>query len=651
MRISLFPTVLAVLPWLAGFATADRILESRSLRTCQKESALSASLFHVVITPNNSVATVDVSAVTSVNGKVVFDVALEVYGHQFTRQVVNPCDLGDVDIASLCPMVPGDLDFEFNFPVGDALDQIPGIAYGIPDLDATVRAFVNLTDTGESVACVEADFDTGKTVEQLSVKWVTAAIIGLGLIASATISLLGYSNAAAHLAANTLSLFAYFQAQAIVGFTGIHMPPIVEAWTQNFQWSMGIIKVGWMQDIFTWYQRATGGNPANLFDALTSASVQVMKRSMDYILPEGTGDLVRRNFAVAKRDNIRLSDGSYLVYGIQRVAFRSKIETTNLFLTSLVFFLITVVISLLLAVLIKLVLDLCVKRSWAKGDRFLEFRTEWRSILKGITLRLVYMAFPPITILCLWEFTQIDSPALAVFAVFFFFGILFTLCSAAIHIIRLAWHTNPTLSLFSDSRTLNKWGFLYVQFRASGYYFIAPLLFYNLLKGMFVALGQHHGVLQAVALIFIEAAPLITATVMRPYMDGSTDSVNIAMFALNFLNAILLLLIANPFDGPAMMPSICGLIFFVANGAFSLILLLMTIISTTLVFWRKNPDTRYAFMADDRMSFMKSQTQMDKINQLDALAATARLDKTTSNSSLGSARPRTPTENERPARQ
>ncbi|KAF5027606.1 hypothetical protein F66182_276 [Fusarium sp. NRRL 66182] len=628
--MKLFPSSLIFLSWLAQLlplAAADRILESKSLNSCQQGSLLTASLFNVVITPNNSVATINVNAVASVQGRVEFDVALEVYGHEFLRQVVNPCTTS-LDLPRLCPMSPGDIDLRFNVPLGDALDQIPGIAYGIPDLDATVRAYVNLTATGESVACVEADFSTGKTVEQLSVKWVTALIIGIGLVSSAFISLAGYGNAAAHLAANTLSLFGYFQAQAIIGLTGITMPPIVDAWTQNFQWSMGIIRLGWMQDIFTWYQRATGGTPARIFDHLATASVQVAKRSLEYL--PGAATLARRSFAMTKRANIELENGSFLVYGIQRVAFRSHIETTNLFLTALVFFIISIVFACLVVLLFKVVLDLCAKQAWIKADRFLEFRSEWRSILKGTLLRLTLMGFPPLTILCLWEFTQADSPALVVLAVFFFLSVLSTLAFAAFKIIKLARHSNPVVTLYSDSRVLNKWGFLYIQYRATGYYFIVPLLVYHLVKAMFIALAQDSGATQAVALIIIEAAALIVTSVMRPFMDKSTSSFNIAIFVLNFLNAICLFIFTNVLGMPRMGPSVTGLVVFVANAAFSLILLIMIIVSSVLVFWRKNPDARYKVMADDRASFMKSKssTQLDTMSQLNALAATARGDPT-----------------------
>lgn len=65
-----------------------------------------------------------------------------------------------------------------------------------------------------------------------------------------------------------------------------------------------------------------------------------------------------------------------------------------------------------------------------------------------------------------------------------------------------------------------------------------------------------------------------------------------------------------------------GVIFFVLNAAFALILLLMLLVSSGFALFTKNPDTRYQPMRDDRGSFIKSQTQLT--TELDALGATAR---------------------------
>jgi hypothetical protein len=159
--------------------------------------------------------------------------------------------------------------------------KIPRIAYGIPGLEANVKVLINSTSNPDvSVACVEAVLSNGKTVDQKGVGWATALVAGAALVASDVTSGLVHSNTAVHVASNALSLFGYFQAQAIVGMTAVPLPPIVQSWTQNFDWSLGIIEIDFMQSIATWYQKSTGGTPATLLNTLTTTSVQVQKRSL-----------------------------------------------------------------------------------------------------------------------------------------------------------------------------------------------------------------------------------------------------------------------------------------------------------------------------------------------------------------------------------
>lgn len=639
---------LAALASLASLAAAEPILQSKSLNTCQENSSFTASLFNVVFTPNNNTANVDIVAVSSVQGSVIFDVMISAYGYQIIRTTVNPCDAG---LAGLCPMTAGKIPLNFNLPVGpDAIKQIPGIAYDFPDLDATVKVFINMTDgpeKGQSVACVQADISNGKTVDLIGVKWATAIVAGLALVSSAFISGLGHYNAASHVAANALSLFGFFQAQAMLGMTGIPLPPIVMSWTQDFQWSMGIIRIDFMQDVLTWYQRATGGTPSHLFDSLTNVSVQVEKRALD-VAAMGLS-LAKRSIAMMprtitepmsqvmkhellRRNNIQTGSGSFIVFGIQRVAFRAGIETTNLFMTGLAFFCVLVVFVSMCVAAFKGVLELLVKQKRLQSDKFIEFRNGWFTVLKGILFRMTLIGFPQMTILCLWEFTQVDSSAEVVLAVFFLVGMIATLGWAAAKVIRIArrsivMHRNPAYILFSDPQALNKWGFLYVQFRASAYYFIIPTLGYLLIKAMFIAFAQRHGIVQAVGFIVVEAAALIGASVLRPWMDKSTNSFNIAICAFNFINAIFLLIFTEVFNQPPLVTGVVGLILWITNAVFALVLLIMLIVTTCLVFFRENPDGRYTYMADDRTSFMKSQTHLTTTTELEALGATARGDK------------------------
>ncbi|EHK22538.1 uncharacterized protein TRIVIDRAFT_230591 [Trichoderma virens Gv29-8] len=620
---------------------AENMLVSTSLNTCQDNSGLQASFFNVVYTPNNNSATIHLVATSSVQGYVMFDIEASAYGYTFLKTQLDPCK---IKLAGMCPMTAAaKFNIPFNIPVSaDAAKQIPSIAYSVPDLDASVRVRINLTSTGESIACVQADISNGKTVNLTGVKWATAIIAGIALVSSAVFNGLGHSNTAAHVAALSLSLFGYFQSQAMIGLTGVGLPPIVQAWTQNFQWSMGIIHVNFMQTIFTWYQRATGGTPATLFSSLGSVSVAVEKRGLDAGL-EMSKAVIKRGLAmmptaaanVLKRSgNILSPSGGYVVYGIQRVAFQAKIETTNLFITGLTFFWLFAIFTMLGVTLFKGICELLVKQGIMKADRFLEFRNGWRTVLKGILYRIALIGLPQLSILCFWEFTQVDSAAEVVLAVFYFFCPLIALCWGASKVIQIArrsinMHGNPAYILFSDPQALNKWGFLYVQFRASAYYFIGPILLYTLIKAMFVAFAQKTNVAQAIGFIILEVGMLIATSVLRPWMDKKTNSFNIAIYVINFLNSIFLLIFTNVFGAPLLAIGVVGVVLFVLNAIFSLVLLLMVIASTVYSIVRKNPDARYQFMADDRASFMKSQTQLNNgaATELDALAVTARGDK------------------------
>lgn len=261
------------------------------------------------------------------------------------------------------------------------------------------------------VACVEAPLSNGKTVHQDAVSWITAIIAGMGLAASAITSGLGHSNTAAHVAANALSLFGYMQAQAIIGMTAVTLPPIVQAWTQNFAWSMGIIKIEFMQDIFTWYIKATGGKPATLLSQVGEVSVQIAKRSVDtagkipyamsraemygfleepqyfrkrdyYSQVSPRSELVKRATPASESEVIKVS-------GIDRVAYKAHIESTNLFMTGIAFFVAFLGLTTIGVCAFKWFFELAVKAKWMKGSKFLDFRNGWLTVLKGIMYRIV----------------------------------------------------------------------------------------------------------------------------------------------------------------------------------------------------------------------------------------------------------------------
>lgn len=567
--------VAAAITTLGPFAASERIITSTSLNPCQQDGLFTAQLFNVVFTPDNGSLLLNIKGVSSISGNVIADFQIIAYGFKAYQATLNPCKT--VGLEGMCPMNAGPLQIPpFNLPLPqDVVKQIPSIAYGVPDLDGLVKIRVNTTSDNKSVACVEAELSNGKTVDQKGVGWTTAVIAGLALLASAVTSGLGHSNTAAHVAANALSLFGFFQSQAIIGMTGVPLPPIVASWTQNFQWTMGIIRVGFLQDICTWYQRSTGGTPSTLVSNLSSASVQVQKRALESfeLLVRTYDQMARRN--LTPRSNDAAGTGSaaktVVVQGIERVGFRAHIEPTNIFLTGLIFFMVFVVFTAIGVALFKGFCEMAVKAGWFKGDKFEDFRNGWKIVLKGILFRLVcsnmdladalltdvkvLIGYPQICVLCLWELTVRDSAAEVVLALFFFISMTISLSWAAFKVYRIAkrsvsMHKNPAYILYSDPSALNKWGFLYVQFRATAYYFIMPVLLHIFVKSLFLAFAQKNGTVQAIGLVIIEAVFLICVSIFRPWMDKKTNAFNISIAAINFLNVIFLLVFTAVFNQP-----------------------------------------------------------------------------------------------------
>jgi len=628
MRPSLSSALLCLASAAGPLAAAEPIIESRSLNPCMSNSSFSATLFNVAFTPNNRSLAFRIDGISNIAGKIEAEMELLVYGYSAMTQKLDPCS--SKDMSGMCPMNAGPLTIKSNLDISqDLLSQIPGIAYTIPDLDATVRVKIKDQTTHQQLACVEAELSNGHSVDQKAVAWVTAIIAGLGLIASAITSGLGHSNTAAHVAANAMSLFGYFQAQAFIGLCAVPLPPIVAAWTQNFQWSMGIIRVGFLQKMATWYQRATGGRPTTHLSQLSQMSVEVQKRRMvrralDFTTGAAGRLLARSNAAATEA---QASGDRLVLRGIERVGFRARMETTNIFFTGYSFFIIFIILTVTGVIAFKFICEGLVKAGKMKSDKFVDFRNGWQTVLKGIMFRVVLIGFPQMMVLSFWELTRRDSAGLVVLAILTMLTMIGILGWASAKVVRIAqrsiaMHKNPAYILYSDPVALNKWGFLYVQFKAAAYWFIIPWLGYLFIKAMFVGLSQGSGKVQAIALLLVELALLVGVSVLRPWMDKKTNGFNIAIAAVNFLGAFFLVMFTEIFKQPTIVTGVMGVIFFIYNAAFALVLLVMLLVSSGFALFTKNPDTRYQPMRDDRGSFIKSQTQLT--TELDALGATAR---------------------------
>ena len=230
--------------------------------------------------------------------------------------------------------------------------------------------------------------------------------------------------------------------------------------------------------------------------------------------------------------------------------------------------------------------------------------------------RLILISYPAMTVLCLWELYFRHSAGCVVLAIAVWLVMTGLLGYAAFRVVRLArrsldLHKNAAYILFSDPKQLSRWGFLYIQFRAAVYWFVIPLLVYYFLKGAFAGLAQASQIFQAFGLFVIEGAYFGLVISIKPFMDRRTNIFNIAICTVNLFNSILLLFFTPAFGLRSVVSGVMGLVFFIANAAFSTVLLILIIFSCGYALFAKNPDVRYQRMKDERNSYLKSKINLD----------------------------------------
>ncbi|KAJ5748684.1 uncharacterized protein N7511_010380 [Penicillium nucicola] len=614
MQLSTFRPGGWILFTIFSLVHAEQLIEANGLTACHGADNSDITINHMsaTLTPGNNSVSLVFDGYSGVAGDVVLDVDLLVYGYKALSQRIDPCSL---DLSVFCPMKAIELQipkFTYTFDNG-VLDQIPGIAYSVPDIDAVVRINLN-RKSGGSVACLETRVHNGKTVFQAGVSWTLAIMTGLGLVASAVFSLLGHSNTATHLAFRSLAFLGFIQSTAMGGLLAVEIPPMAQSWIQDTLWSMGFVSESSLETISTWFQRATGGTPSSVLSEQGTVSVVLQKR------------------ATSQSQTVQ-SGAQIVLRGIKRAGARANITLSNIFMTGYLFYYFVTALVLAcvgVALVIRFVLS---KRttSITKIDKATGATEDWKTVMRNTFFRLACIGYPQMCVLCLWELVEKDSAAEIVLAITMWLVTTAVLAFAAFKIFQRAirskqQHNTPAYTLYSDPATLNKWGFLYIYYRAPVYWFLVPTLVYIIIKGMLVAFGQSNGLAQSIVLLILELAMMLAIGIIKPFMTKGANVFAIIGAVLNSLNAIFFLVFSNVFSQPPLMTGILGVLYFIFNAAFTLALLIYLLVGIVFAVISKSPDSKYRALADDRDSFRWSRT--GGTTELDQLEKVARGDDT-----------------------
>ena len=626
--------------------SAEKRLYFNSLVNCMKNNTnIIPNYFSVVFDAQTRSINYDISITAKIQGKLKAYATVYAFGFDIIHETIDLCNL---NLKQFCPLTPSQMEVQsVEYISQHYVNMVPNIAYTFPNLDAVARLIITDENNG-LLGCLQASFNNGKTVSHEGAKWATAVVAGLGLLVSACLSLFGNSAAASRMSAAAISLFTYFQSVVIISMISVdQVPPIANAWAENLAWSMGLIRIGFMQKIFRWFVQATGGTPTQYLTSgvksiLTQRSVQsVIKSSIfqtvaSFFLPALSSMTTTmpptENELVARKDydqdtklfipmnDVESNDYMLVLRGIDRIGYKSNIEPSSIVCTGFTFFILCLYVLVSIFFIYRYLnktLMKGTKTNWIHKN--LEYRTAWQPTFKGMLARYIFIGFPQLLILSLWEFTKVDSGAVVTVAVLFLILILSTMALACFQVIRygsksVAEHGNPAAILYGNPEVLSRYGFLYTMLNAKKYWFCAVSLGYLFVKSMFVALSQSSGKTQALAIWIIDMIYLGLMCHFLPYLDRFTNVLTVFIQVITTINSFLFTFFSGVYNSPFRVASVMGLVFFIMNAIVSLILLIVILALAAFTIFSKNPDAKFSPTKDDRTSFQQKHRSLDPSN-------------------------------------
>ncbi|ORY87113.1 hypothetical protein BCR37DRAFT_340310, partial [Protomyces lactucae-debilis] len=503
-------------------ADASDIIKADGYTTCAKSSIITVSDFSLSIDRRNQSLTFAVAGSATTKTPILAELKIEAYGVTATRYSFNPCEY---KIQQLCPMQAGPFKEKGTVHIPDeVMSKIPSAAWLVPDLQGLAQLSLHAQD-GQEVACLQAKISNTETTRNSGARVATAGIALTALALSGVASLTGAGGAAASGAAGSaagapsfMAVLNFFMDVSWSGALSVDTPGVYVAFTQNFAWSNGFVVVAGMQRAIDRFRGETGGN--------------INKSSYDILMRQ---NLIRGS-ELHKRE-----EASKVVNGIQAYVEEIRVPSENTFMTMFIIFM-----SVLGALLAGCFLAKGVLELWSKGRKLpkvLEtFRLNFWTETAGLLVRSILIIYGTWTLLCLYQFKNGDSWAATILA-----GASLTIFTAillffTIQVTRIAQHAKKlglgASRLYEDKPSLQKYGFLYDQFRKEFWWFFVPCILYSVAKAMFIALGDGHGLVQVIGQLACEVLMIVFLFATRAYDGKKANVVNVSISVVRILTLV-----------------------------------------------------------------------------------------------------------------
>jgi len=519
---------------LANARSSD-VIFAESVNFCGDRQVLLVEKFQFRFYPGNSSIEFSIVA-NSVQNEVdaLINFQLTAYGLNPVNLTVNLCSIGG---GVLCPLPAYNFNGTASYFLPDSfLDDIPEIAFYLPNLEAVARLEVFDQATGTSAACLEAYLSNGLTTKHDYVSWSVGAVVLLVYIFCLVNAIYPIAPIFSGWDYRLLAAVGQLQHMALTGFISVNYPQAFQAFTRNFAWTFGLIYIEPLEDNALRTALTTGGvnettsNAISITSALQNilnginsaaqnsgpAQINAVAASGPYGLPEVQG--YGPNTAVS---------------GLGRYLEDTGLSLSTAFITSLVVFAMLAAIMLFLTVLIGLIAfgTALVLKKHRREDFASLTRKHWLDFAALNGLRWLLVAWLPLVLLAIYSFRFSDNVGWAYVTVSaIVFALLIVMFGGLAFIVLRNRRKNVQgYDSLYEGKMQRRFAPVIEPNKHRYWWTFAVFFWLTLIKAAFVGAAQGHPLVQIVPLLAVEVIILVFLIFCLPFQSKGTTALEIIL--------------------------------------------------------------------------------------------------------------------------
>ncbi|KAF2173384.1 hypothetical protein M409DRAFT_61822 [Zasmidium cellare ATCC 36951] len=631
---------LVLLSSLPASVLGGDILSTNGFSMCSTDPTIKVQTLNVEYNRQTRRVTFDVAGSSSEEQKVILNLVVSAYGKDVYTKEINPCEASEeYNIDNMCPIPAGTYSSKGEQTIPEKYaDQIPAIAFNIPDLDGLVKLEVKSADGGKDLACIQSSVSNGHTFQMKSVSYAAAGMAAAALGLSAVTALASAGAPGASTPSPTFGeVIGWFQTMATSGMLSVQYPKVYQSFSTNFAFSTGLVPWGSMQEAIDNFRQRTGGN-------LTDNSWQYLRNNATLVFDDGqtNSSLSKRALDTAVlfiRDGTTVnvngteqdvggdssgnstsssdsqSKDQHFVSGIQAYVEQLSIPQANTFMTILLVWAIVVAAIIVLILLAKAILE-----AWAMFGKLPKGLESWRKrywwrMAKAI-VNLILLLYGVWTLYCVYQFTNGDSWAAKVLAGVTLGAFTLVLAGFTYKIWSMA-HKYKKMEgapdkLYEDKEVWIKYSLFYDNYKKSYWWIFVPAIVYMFARGCIIAGANGHGMVQAAGQLIVEALMLALLLWTRPYQRRSGKWINITIQTVRVISVVCVLVFVEELGLSQTTKTVTGVVLIVVQCVLTGILAILIATNAIITCIKENPHTR------KRREAAKMNRDLDNLTPLDA---------------------------------